>query len=425
MNKKILYALLAIVIAFGLWLYVVTDVNPEWEETFYNIPVVLENEEILVDRGFMLTQEEEPKVTLRLSGNRADLLKLNSGNITLIADLSKIYTAGQQSVGYTIIYPGDLPNNAFEIVSQTPKQITLSVAQWKSKDVEVQVNFDGTAVPEQYIAFKENATLEYEKITVTGPAAIVDKIAAAKISVDLTDQKDTISQKYTYTLCDAEGEALSTDDVKQLKTNVEEIQYTLKIQQWKDIELRLNVIDGGGLKLKDCNITLSSPTIRVSGNEQALAALEYLLLDEIELAELTEDLVQTYEIVIPEGITNLSEQSTVTVTVDIPELEMLQFTVTEIQAVNVPAGMTVEIITKEKSVTVRGPEELLTTMTEKDLLILVDFTGAEVGTASYKAMVYVGDKLADSVGIVGSYDVKATIQKGTPDATDSQNPPSA
>lgn len=412
-KRKILYALLAIVISFGLWLYVVTVVNPEWEETFYHIPVVLENEEILVDRGFMLTQEEEPKVTLRLSGNRADLLKLNAGNITLIADLSRIYTAGQQSIGYTIIYPGDLPNNAFEIVSQTPKQITVSVAQWKSKDVEVQVNFNGTAVPEQYIAFKENATLEFEKITVTGPAEIVDKIACAKISVDLTDQKDTITQKYAYTLCDEEGEELSDDDVKQLKTNVEEIQYTLKIQQWKDVELRLNVIDGGGLKRQDCNISISTPTIRVSGNEQALAALEYLLLDEVELAELTEDFTQVYEIVMPEGITNLSEQSTVSATIDIPQLEMMQFTVTDIQATNVPAGMTVEIITKEKSITVRGPEELLAKMTEKDLLILVDFTDAEIGTASYKAMVYVGDQLAESVGIVGSYDVKATVSKGT------------
>lgn len=419
MNKKILYLLLAIVISFGLWLYVITVVNPEWEETFYNIPVVLENEEILVDRGFMLTQDEEPKVTLRLSGNRADIMKLNSSNITLIADLSKIYAPGEQSIGYTIIYPGDLPNNAFEIVSQTPKQITLSVARWKSKEVEVQINFDGTSVPEQYIAFKENATLEYEKITVTGPAEIVDKIASAKISVDLTGQTDTISQKYTYTLCDAEGEPLGAEDMKQLKTNVEEIQYTLKIQRWKDVELRLDVIAGGGLKREDCTITLSTPTIRVSGNEQTLAALEYLLLDEINLSELTEDFTKAYEIIVPEGVTNLSEQSTVTVTVDIPQLEMLQFTVTDIQAINVPAGMSVEIITKEKSVTVRGPEERLTGMTEKDLLILVDFTDAEVGTASYKAMVYVGDRLADFVGIVGSYDVKATVQKVTPNAANS------
>jgi YbbR domain-containing protein len=372
----------------------------------------------------MLTQDEAPKVTLRLSGKRTDIMKLNSGNITLIADLSRIYSAGEQSIGYTIIYPGDLPNNAFEIVSQTPKQITLSVAQWKSKEVEVQVNFNGTAVPEQYIAFKENATLEFDKITVTGPAAIVDRIDTAKINVDLTDKTDTITQKFVYALCDAEGEELSADELKQLKTSAQEIQYTLKIQRWKDIELRLDVIDGGGLKRQDCLIS-ALPTIRVSGNEQALQDLgDYLVLDEIRLAELTEDFTQVYEIIVPEGITNLSEQSTVTVSVDIPQLEMLQLSVTEIRATNVPTGMSVELITKEKSVTVRGPKEKIKGITEKDLLILVDFTEAEVGTASYKATVAVGEELADFVGIVGTYDVKATVQK-VADGTDSQNPPAA
>lgn len=409
MSKKILYALLATLIAFGLWFYVITVANPEWEETFYNIPVAFENEEILLDRGFMLEQNEAPKVTLRLSGSRTDIMKLNSGNITLLADLSKIYTDGDQSIGYSITYPGDLPNNAFEIVSQTPKQIPLSVVSWKSKEVDVQVVFSGT-LPEQYIAFKENATLEYEKITVTGPAMIVDKVAFAKIDVDLTDQKDTLTQKYVYTLCDEAGEALAEDYVKRLKTNAEEIQYTLKIQRWKDVELRLDVVDGGGLKRQNCNIRISTPTIRVSGNEQALATLDFLVVDEIRLAEVMEDTTKTYEIVVPEGVTNISEQSTVTVTVDIPELAARQFTVTNIQAVNVPSGMTVELITKEKSLTVRGPAELLAAMTERDLHISVDFAGAEVGTASYKATAYVAAHLTDSVGVVGIYDVKATVQ---------------
>ena len=419
MNKKFLYLLLSVVVAFGLWLYVITTINPEWEETFYNIPVVLENEEILIDRGFMLTEDEAPKVTLRLSGNRTDIMKLNSSNITLIADLSKIYSAGEQTIGYTIIYPGDIPNNAFEIVSQTPKQLTLSVALWKAKDVEVQVSFNG-AVPEQYIAFKENATLEYEKITVTGPAEIVDKIASAKISVDLNNRTDTLSQKFSYTLCDAEGNTLDAAELKQIKTNADEIQYTLKIQRWKDIELRVNVIPGGGLKLEDCGVTISTPTIRVSGNDQALDGLDYLVLDEIKLGELLSGFVKAYEIIMPEGVTNLSGQSTVSVTVTIPDLATRQLAVTDIGALNVPQGMKADVITKERIVTVRGPQELLAKMTGKDLQIRVDLTDAEAGTASYKATVIViNDQMDDLVGVVGSYDVTVTLQKDAPDAAES------
>ena len=49
-------------------------------------------------------------------------------------------------------------------------------------------------------------------------------------------------------------------------------------------------------------------------------------------------------------------------------------------------------------------------MTEQDLWISVDLTGAEAGTASYKATAYVAAHLSDSAGVVGIYDVKATVQ---------------
>lgn len=412
MKKKILYALLATIISFGLWMYVVTVVNPEFEDTFYNIPVVLENEEVLRENGLMVMTDEIPKVTLKLSGNRADMIKLNSSNITLKVDLSKIHSDGEQNIGYSIAYPGDLLNNAFVIVAQTPKQITLNIAQWQSKEVDVQVSFAGS-VPEQYIAFKENATLDNPRVTVTGPASVIDKIAAARIDVDLEGRTESIlDESYTFTLLDAQGNEV---DASRVKSNVTEVRYSLKIQRWKDIELRLDVLAGGGLTASDCQIIIDPATIRVSGSEQVLEKLEYLVLNKtepVDLGLLKEDFTQQYEIVMPEEVTNLSEKSTVNVTVQLPPMELRQFTVTDIQSVNVPVGMKVELTTLEKTVEVRGYASVLDTMTESNLFILVDFTGAQPGMGEYKATVYLTEGLEGSVGIVGSYTVMATVSSG-------------
>ena len=87
MKNKILYLLLSVVIAFGLWGYVITTVSPEWEETYYDIPVALKNEKVLHENGLMLNEKETPTVTLRLKGNRSDLINLNKSDITLVADL--------------------------------------------------------------------------------------------------------------------------------------------------------------------------------------------------------------------------------------------------------------------------------------------------------------------------------------------------
>lgn len=404
MKRKVIYALLATLISFGLWMYVVTVVNPEWEDTFYNIPVVLENEEVLLDRGLMLISEEAPKVTLRLSGNRADMSKLNSSNITLKANLANIYSAGEQSLTYSIVYPGDVPNNAFQILSQTPQQIVLTVTEWKSKDVDVQVEFTG-AVSEQYIAFKDKATLDYEKITLTGPSEVIDRIAVAKVSVNLDGQTDTISQLFDYVLCDADGNQVESE---WITPNAEQVMYTLKIQQWKDIALRLDVIDGGGIKREDCNIVASTNTIRVSGSEKLLADLEYVVLGQIKLGEITGDLSTTYDIVLPEGITNLSEKNTVGVTVDIPEnLELRPFTITNIVPANVPTGMKASISITEKVVQIRGEAQWLDALTPQQLMIHVDCTGATLGDGTYPVIVTVTDP--GLAGLVGAMDTEGIL----------------
>ena len=408
MKRKLIYGLLSALIAIGLWLYVVTVVNPEWEETFSNIPVVLENEEILHERGLMLVSEEDPKVTLRLFGNRADMIKLNASNITIRADLSRIYSAGEQSLTYSIVYPGDVPNNAFEIVSQTPQQLTLSVVERKSKDVDVQVVFNG-AVPEQYIAFMDKATLDYEKITVAGPASVIDRIVAAKVEVDLEGQKETISQSYNYVFCDAEGNVVESD---WLKVNTEQVLYTLKIQQWKDISLRLDVLSGGGVLKEQCIITPSVSTIRVSGSEKLLADLgDELLLGTIDLSRIDGNTVLSYNITLPEGITNLSEKNTVDVSVQIPsDMMTVEVPVTSIKAINIPNGMTVDISTTEKMVKVRGPQIFLDVLTSQDLEIYVDFANAEAGTATFAAkVIVVNPQLSAYLGAVGIYDVAATV----------------
>ena len=71
MKNKILSILLAAVIAFGMWLYVITVEQPESEETYYDIPVVLQNETILAERGLMIVSER-PTVTLQLSSTRTN-----------------------------------------------------------------------------------------------------------------------------------------------------------------------------------------------------------------------------------------------------------------------------------------------------------------------------------------------------------------
>jgi hypothetical protein len=120
---------LSLAIAFTLWYYVISVVSPGSEAWYYNIPVVFEGETVLnQDRGLMITSNiDDIDIDLKLSGNRTDLAKVNSGNITIKVDLSKVYDPGIHELSYSIAYPGDVPQGALTTESKSPETIKLTV----------------------------------------------------------------------------------------------------------------------------------------------------------------------------------------------------------------------------------------------------------------------------------------------------------
>ena len=56
-KSKLTSIALSLVIAFGLWLYVITNVSQETEYTIYNIPVVMEGESVLTERNLMIDRK--------------------------------------------------------------------------------------------------------------------------------------------------------------------------------------------------------------------------------------------------------------------------------------------------------------------------------------------------------------------------------
>ena len=252
-KSKVTSMLLSLVIAFGLWLYVVTNVSQEAEYTIYNVPLVMEGESVLNDNNLMITALSADDVDLTLSGKRSDLAKVNSSNTVLKVDLTKIYEpAEKRALTYTPIFPSDVATNALTIENRHPANIYVTVEARRNKEVPVEVVWIGST-PEGFMSDRENRVLDYDSVTVVGPASVADLIEKAVIEVDLNDQKMSISQDYRYTLCDKDGNPV---DAEKITTNVEDIHLDVKIQQVKEVKLVADVIYGGGATEKNTTISI-------------------------------------------------------------------------------------------------------------------------------------------------------------------------
>lgn len=408
MRNKILAGLLSLAIAFGLWLYVITYVSSGSEETYYNIPVVFEGEAVLNERGMMLSSSEKQYITLVLSGNRSDLSKVNSGNITVKASLTGIYEPGENiELTYAITYPGDVPSNAFVEESKDPETVKVSVEKLVSnKEIPVVVRYNGTSVPEGFMCDKENAELDHDVILITGPGSVADLISQAVIEVDLTDLRESISEDFRYTLCDAEGNPI---DAQAITVNTENVHLDLRIRRVKEVKLKVNVVYGGGVAPENVGVTLDYDTIRVSGGEGVLDSLgDEIVIGTINMAELERSQDVTFPITLPEGVTNETGITEVTASVRMVGVNTREMSVSNIRIENVPEGMDVELITQKLTVIVRGPSGALSLLTEEDISAVVDFTGAEEGIATFKVTILFSEEF-QKMGAVGTYSVSATV----------------
>lgn len=409
MKNKLIYALLSFVIALGLWFYVIAVVSPESEETYYNIPVALQNAETLNERGLMIANQDKPTVTLRLRGNRSDLNKLKNSDIMLNVDLSKINRAGKQYVSLEPDFPGSFASNAFEILSQSLDRIMLDIVEWSSKEVDIIPEFVGD-VPADYIDYRETCELEEDKVMISGPKAVIEKIMAAKIDIDLTGKTNTISGvAYDLQFFSETDEDL---DLSMVTTEFDQVKATVKIQRCKDLPLILNVTYGGGATEQSTVITfkeLAEPFIKVSGSEEALAQVEKLEFS-IDVSEIPSDMEIPFEINLPIGVENNSGLDTVTVTVSFQNLKTVELPISNITVENVPAGLTVkDISTKVCKVLLRGTEWQIDHISAKDVEIRVDLSTAVEGTGLYPATVYVTNTSFPSVGAVSTYTITVEL----------------
>lgn len=282
MKNKIISLLLSFLIAFALWIYVITVVSPNSTDSFSNIPVELVGENILQERGLMVVENMTPTINLQIEGNRSDLNKLNKSNISVTVDVTKIDTAGTLKTAYDVRFPGDIPDNALSVQSQSPDNVSLVIEEMVSKEIPVSVTFEGK-IPKNYKQKKE--TLDYPNIPIVGAKSVVDTIANAEVVVDVDGKTATFqTDELPFAFYNAKGEMVESTLVK---CDINAVRVTVPIVYVKEVPLVLpTIIPGNGASQQNTTFEILPKTVEISGPEKILETVkEFTLIGEIDLGD--------------------------------------------------------------------------------------------------------------------------------------------
>ncbi|WP_312636460.1 CdaR family protein [Oscillibacter sp.] len=416
-KSKVLYVVLSVLFSCAIWLYVDSINNPEKEKTISDIPIeYVGSDTILADRGLMLLPESDQTMTLTIKARRLILAKLDPDKIRIQANLSDITETGAHNVGYTVRYPSNIPRDAVSY-SNASYAAHVEIGELYRRNVDIRCTLTGT-VAEGYIAGE--LRLEPETLELRGPRTEVDAVAYAKVTLAVDNATETVSKALDYELYNEAGELI--EDTSNLRATSDQIQVTLPVNVEKELPLRVNFIETAGARVQNLDYSITPASITVSGAAELLKDVEYITLDDFELAEFVGPSTYRYTINVPAGCENLSGAARATMTVRFKDMASADFNAVNFTCENVPEGKTVTVLTAELPVSLRGTAADVASVKAEDITVTADLTDILAAGGSYTvpAKVIVGN--GADVGVVGEYQVKITIsedtgQEETPDPT--------
>jgi YbbR domain-containing protein len=409
LNSKLLYALLAVVIAIGLWLYVAMVENRDEKMTISGIPITFLNEDVLEENGLMISSGRGQTATLTVTGPWSTLAKLDQAkdSISLTVDVSKITTPGEQRMAYTRTLPLGY-SSSVDVINQYPNNVDFTVSRRVSRTIDVVGRFEGT-LAEGYLMDQEEFSIRPGTIEITGAESDVNQVDYAQVIVTGENLNSTFEAEMGFTLIDYQGEELKNLDIQ---CSADTVLVTMPVLQTADVPLQVELIPGGGVTDENMDetvkCTIEPATITVSGAEEDLTPLKEIFLGEIVLANIIGSDSFQFDISLDPALENISGVTQATVTVTVSGLATKTLEADRIDWSNAPDGLQVEAVTQSVKVLVRGTEEALDLVQDHNVRVVADLSeiGSSTGRYTVPAKVYL-DSTSD-VGVVGN-DYKVVV----------------
>ncbi len=406
-KSKTLYIVISCFASVILWLYVASYENTTQSVTLTGLEVkYIGGEDILQDRNLLVTDKDMQDVSLTLLVKRSLVSQLTKDTVHVSVDLRDIRTSGVYGKVYTISYD-NVDEEDVIVTRRDPEYMTVNIDRMDvNPEVVVRGVFDGT-IAEGYLS--EPIIYSPETIEVSGPESVISRIAFAKVVIDREELTRTVSGVVEYTLVDRDGQPVESAEIT---TSVKEIQYTIPIVKVKDVALTVNLLSGGGATEDDAVVRIDPPTITVSGDAELLSGINQLQLGTIDLASFNLSTTETFAVVLPNGVNNLSGEKEASVTVSIRGLATKRVITTNISFINVSEGYTPRPITQYKEVVIRGPKEILDMISGSNIRIVGDL--ADIGNAvgRYSVPTTVEVLGYREVGVIdGSYNIVVSLEE--------------
>jgi len=365
--------LLALVLGFAVWISAVTAADPDETRPPLTVPL-----EIIGQESSLVITNDIPssiEVSLRAPRSVWEQLTTQENAVRAILDLTTL-SAGDHELPIQIL----ISVRPVQIVFVNPTMVDVKLEPLAIQTLPVRLSLSGQPA----IGYQAGqVTIEPTEVIISGPQSLVDRVARARVLIDLDGVGESIEQAMEIEIVDEQNVS-----VEGITINPESVHVSIPLSQrggFRDVAVKV-VVSGqvaAGYRLE--NISVFPPVITIFAEEPELVSELPGVVDTqpLELQDAKQDITTRLALNLPENVTIVGTEGAKTVQVQVA-ISPIQTSVTllnqPINLIGLPDALVAQISPQTVDVIISGPLPVLEVLTPQDIIVTVDVTGLDVGT---------------------------------------------
>lgn len=389
-TRNIGMKLLSVVLAFFIWIIIMSVSNPYITMTIDDIPVERRNVDAVEAENMVYETLSGDTVSIRIKGMRSEIENLTALDFEAYVDFAEI---GWVNAVPIHVEPKDKALEEYmEITNQSDDVMSIHLVEYAKDMVMVEVRLIN--VPDDYYAYCSSSSSKL--IEVSGAKTQVEGVEKLVATVDASGYTTDFMTYVRVHAYDAKGVEIDSSKVSIAQDIV---QVDIEVLPVKEVPLvidtsEVTIAEGFGL----ARVEYSPKEIQIAAERELLDTI-----DSIVIPYKSDTLLQSKEEEIdltkylPEGVFLKSETTVMYLKLVVERLvsKDISINTTDIEVRGLPEQFGLSIPSSKVTLQLNGLEEELETLTADDIALYIDMTACK-GAGTFEVPLRTDNALVDT-----------------------------
>ena len=307
------YKILAIVFSFLLWLVVLNITDPDYTKNIANIPVQIENEQMILDGTHVYTISSGETTSITVTGKRSIISTLSANDFIATADFAELSITN--AVPITVELSGDKLRYSGQVtIIAKDTSMLINLEDMTSRQIPVELEYKGELAENIVI---DEANISPKKVTISAPESITNSAEKVVVTANSNNINSDTVMYLSPAIMNLNGSLIKQEGDTSLDET--EIMVEFKVSYKKDVSIKVTTSGTVAQGYQFKGIELSQDTILVKGPKSDIDSLNKINIpsDAVNIDEKKESFETEIDVTpyLPENVVVYGESPTITVSV--------------------------------------------------------------------------------------------------------------